>query len=161
VICCRDAVAAMRSLRSDRHLLSVPGGFIGMSQAVGSFRCRAEYSGTRFHAVMERCRGDNPEDIQYRTAGRLPSRTSGIITRARTQKSCCARQRITWNGNFDPRDSLARLKIPGLWVLWWRDRNVNVDLSIERLEMLRLLAPNYSYRVLSDYDHQLGGIIRT
>jgi pimeloyl-ACP methyl ester carboxylesterase len=59
----------------------------------------------------------------------------------------------------DPRDSLSKLAIPGLWYFGGRDNSIPVDLSIERLQ--NLVAGGHTvfeYRVFPGYDHELGGI---
>jgi alpha-beta hydrolase superfamily lysophospholipase len=155
-----DAVAAMRSLRSDRHLLSVPRGFIGISQAGWIVPMAAlKYSGTRFMLLWSGAVETTHEDIQFERLALAEPDFWDHHTHEDVKKLLStATDNVEW-ADFDPRDSLARLKIPGLWVYGGRDRNVNVDLSIERLEMLRSAGhPNYSYRVLPDYDHRLGGI---
>ena len=64
---------------------------------------------------------------------------------------------LPW-ANFDPREALSKLKIPGLWMFGGRDRNMNVDLSITRLKGLSAAGhPGYSYEMFPDYDHNLAG----
>jgi len=61
--------------------------------------------------------------------------------------------------DLDPREALSKLTIPGLWLFGGRDRNMDVDVSIERLNGLITAGhDNYSYRLFPDYDHRLGGI---
>jgi uncharacterized protein len=155
-----DAAAAMRSLRSDRHLLSVPRGFVGMSQAGWIIPMAAlKYRETRFMLLWSGAVETTHEDVQFERLALAEPDFWDHHTREDVQRLLrTATDNMQW-ADFDPRESLARLKIPGLWVYGGRDRNVNVNLSIERLEMLISAGhPNYSYRMLPAYDHQLGGI---
>jgi pimeloyl-ACP methyl ester carboxylesterase len=61
--------------------------------------------------------------------------------------------------DYDPRAALDQLKIPGLWLFGGRDRNADVDLSIERLKGLIARGHfNYEYHLYPSYDHYLGGL---
>ena len=61
--------------------------------------------------------------------------------------------------DLDPREALGTLSIPGLWLFGGRDRDVDVDLSVERLKGLIAVGhSHYSYQMYPNYDHQLGGL---
>ena len=53
----------------------------------------------------------------------------------------------------DPSESLAKLKIPGLWIFGEKDGSVPVDLSIQRLKKLIETGGQYSYVLFSDLGH--------
>lgn len=53
----------------------------------------------------------------------------------------------------DPRDALARLAIPGLWLFGGRDVQVPVQLSIERLRAVDLAGTRFEYRLFPQLDH--------
>lgn len=53
----------------------------------------------------------------------------------------------------DPRDPLAKLSIPGLWLFGGKDIQVPVNLSIERLEVLKAQGKPYVYRVFPELGH--------
>lgn len=64
--------------------------------------------------------------------------------------------RIAWP-NLDPRTALSKLTIPGLWVFGGQDRNMYVDVSVDRLDgLIKNGHHNYEYRLFPNYDHQLG-----
>ena len=65
---------------------------------------------------------------------------------------------FSW-ADYDPRDALHQLKIPGLWLFGGRDRGVDVDLSIERLKgLIEYGHSNYEYHLYPSYDHSLGEV---
>jgi uncharacterized protein len=53
----------------------------------------------------------------------------------------------------DPTESLARLKIPGLWIFGANDGSIPVDLSIKRLGALRKSGHAYDYVLFSASGH--------
>lgn len=53
----------------------------------------------------------------------------------------------------DPRDSLAGLSIPGLWIFGGQDVQLPVQLSIERLESIAPSGAKLEYRVFPALDH--------
>jgi uncharacterized protein len=56
----------------------------------------------------------------------------------------------------DPVPALAKLTIPGLWMYGDKDRNVDADLSMRKLDQLILRGHvNYSYRVIAGANHFL------
>jgi pimeloyl-ACP methyl ester carboxylesterase len=67
---------------------------------------------------------------------------------------------LDW-ADFDPLPVLRELTIPGLWLFGGRDRNVDVDLAIQRLDSLIADGhANYQYRLYPAYDHYLSGMDR-
>ena len=55
----------------------------------------------------------------------------------------------------DPSDPLAKLSIPGLWLFGGKDIQVPVNLSIERLEVLKAQGKPYVYRVFPELGHDI------
>ncbi|MET1053919.1 MAG: alpha/beta fold hydrolase [Pedobacter sp.] len=53
----------------------------------------------------------------------------------------------------DPRDALARLSCPGLWLFGGKDIQVPVALSTERLNTLKAQGKPYMYRLFPDLGH--------
>ncbi len=155
----KDAATAIRALRQERRLSNVPRGFIGGSQAGWIIPAAAlKYREARFmlfwsgaiettheNLLFERTALADADFWSHHTPDDVREIMSGLV------------DDLTW-ANFDPRAALERLSIPGLWMFGGRDRNVNVGLSIERLNGLIADGhPDYSYRVFAEYDHALGG----
>jgi len=53
----------------------------------------------------------------------------------------------------DPRTALGKLSIPGLWLYGGKDIQVPVNLSIERLNVLKAKSMPYDYQVFQAYGH--------
>lgn len=53
----------------------------------------------------------------------------------------------------DPRDALAMLSIPGLWLFGDKDVQVPVNLSIEQLDALKARGKSYKYQLFSELGH--------
>lgn len=53
----------------------------------------------------------------------------------------------------DPRDALARLPIPGLWLFGGKDIQIPVHLSMEHLDALRSKGKPYEYRLFPELGH--------
>lgn len=53
----------------------------------------------------------------------------------------------------DPRDVLAQLSIPGLWIFGGKDIQVPVNLSIEQLNVLKTNGKNYVYKLYPALGH--------
>jgi uncharacterized protein len=133
-----DAAAALHALGQEKALRNVPLGFLGGSQAgwivpVAALKRRE----ARFMLFWSGAVETTHENVRFERNG--------------------AADDLTWT-DFDPRPALGRLKIPGHWMFGGRDRNVDVRLSITKLDALIADGhPDYSYRVFDEYDHWLGG----
>lgn len=57
----------------------------------------------------------------------------------------------------DPSETLRSLSIPGLWLFSDNDGSIPVDLSIERLQMLRQAGHRYDYVLFSGLGHNNKG----
>ncbi len=56
--------------------------------------------------------------------------------------------------DFDPRDSLSRLSIPGLWLFGGRDQSIPVALSVRRIDGMRSVGHHrFEYRVYPALGH--------
>lgn len=154
-----DAAAALQSLRTERELHGVPVGFIGGSQAGWIIPLAAlKNRQARFMVLWSGAVETTHEDVLFE---QIALRDLGFWhhhTDEQAQKIMTGLQdNMSW-ANFDPRKALSRLTIPGLWIFGGRDRNVNVELSIERLNgVIAAGHPDYSYRLFPNYDHGLGG----
>lgn len=153
-----DAAAAFTALDREVVLRGVPRGFIGVSQAgwiipaaarkVRTARFMVFFSGavetTHEDVLFEHRTVNDPAFWDHHTHEEVRSMLNGIV------------DPFQWP-DFDPRNDLKKLKIPGLWIYGGRDRNVDADLSMERLgELAAHGHPNFEYRVYPSYDHFLG-----
>jgi pimeloyl-ACP methyl ester carboxylesterase len=153
-----DAAAAFTALDREAMLRGVPRGFIGISQAgwivpaaarkVRAARFMVFFSGaaetTHEDVLFEHRTVNDPGFWDHHTHEEVRSMLKDVVDPFR------------WP-DFDPRNDLEKLKIPGLWIYGGRDRNVDVDLCIERLgELAAHGHPNFEYRVYPSYDHFLG-----
>jgi pimeloyl-ACP methyl ester carboxylesterase len=153
-----DAAAAFTALDREAVLRGVPRGFIGISQAgwiipaaarkVRVARFMVFFSGaaetTHEDVLFEHRTANDPGFWDHHTHEEVRSMLKGVV------------DPFGWP-DFDPRNDLKRLRIPGLWMYGGRDRNVDVDLCMERLgELAAHGHPNFEYRVYPSYDHFLG-----
>lgn len=149
-----DAVAALEAL-SDRVADDVPVGFTGISQAGWIVPLAAERSPLAKLIVLWSgpvCKVSE-EDIYSkhtsdRDSGEVPSYEEALDAR---------REPYVWpdflGTDTDPRDSLTKLSIPGLWIFGAGDGSVPVDLSIRRLDELREQGFPYEYVLFPDLGH--------
>jgi pimeloyl-ACP methyl ester carboxylesterase len=154
-----DAAAALQSLGSEKRLRGVPLGFIGASQAGWIIPLAAlKNRDARFMVLWSGAVETTHEDVLFEHVAQPDPAFWDHHTHQDLQKIMAGvTDHMAW-ASVDPRDSLSKLTIPGLWIFGGRDRNVNVDLSITRLKGLVAAGhPNYSYRMFPDYDHYLGG----
>ncbi len=161
-----DAAAALRALRQDRRLQHVPLGYVGVSQAGWIIPSSATKSpNARFMVLYSGAVETTHEDIRFEYLTLSDESFwdhhthEEMKTLIRPPLRAVPYLGATYWSDFDPRESLSKLTIPGLWLFGGRDRNMDVDLSIERLNELTAAGhDNYSYRLFAGYDHQLGGI---
>jgi alpha-beta hydrolase superfamily lysophospholipase len=132
-----DAQAALELLAREPALHGVPAGFIGISQAgwiipiAASRASEAKFmvlwsgpvSTVHEEMLFSRITSEDPNFWEHHSreevGKQLASTTDDI--------------RFT---DTDPRDSLMKLSIPGLWIFGGRDTSLPVDLSIKRLSEL-------------------------
>ena len=155
-----DADAAMVTLSKEPRLRLAPKGFIGSSQAGWIIpQAALKAHGAKFMVLWSGAVETTHEDVEFErlaaapdfwdkhTHAELPSMMNDPANRID----------FAW-ADYDPRTALDQLKIPGLWLFGGRDRNADVDLSIERLKGLNAHGhSNYQYHLYPGYDHYLGG----
>jgi hypothetical protein len=154
-----DAAAALQFLRSEKRLRGVPLGFIGASQAGWIVPLAAlKNHDARFMLLWSGAVETTHEDILFEQVALSDPAFWEHHRHADVQTIMAGvPDHLAWD-DFDPRQALSRLTIPGLWMFGGRDRNVNVDLSIAGLKGLIAAGhPAFSYRIFPDYDHRLGG----
>jgi len=156
-----DAAAAMDALRKEPGLRQIPKGFIGASQAGWIIpQAALKARGARFMVLWSGAVETTHEDVLFEQLAaasdfwdkhrheELPSMMNDPANKID----------FAW-ADYDPRTALGQLKIPGLWLFGGRDRNADVDLSMERLKGLIALGhSNYEYHLYPPYDHYLGGL---
>jgi pimeloyl-ACP methyl ester carboxylesterase len=162
----RDAAAALQMLGVQPRLRALPLGFVGISQAGWIIPLAALTAPqARFMLLFSGAVETTHENVQFEylaladpdfwdhhtheemTTLALPPLSGMPIFGT-----------LEW-ADLDPREALAQLTIPGLWLFGGRDRKVDVDLATQRLDGLIAAGhDNYSYRLYADYDHRLGGI---
>ena len=161
-----DAATALRALGKERRLQGVPLGFVGVSQAGWIIPTAAVKNPTaRFMVLFSGAVETTHEDVRFEYLamddnGFWDHHThEDMKTLIRPPLSAVPYLGTTDWADLDPREALSKLSIPGLWMFGGRDRNMDVDLSIERLNgLIAAQHGNYAYRTYPDYDHQLGGI---
>lgn len=154
-----DAAAAFRSLRDDKQLGGVPLGFIGGSQAGWIIPAAALIDrDARFMVFWSGAVETTHEDVLFEQLAEPDPTFWDHHAHEEFRRSMVETpDQFAW-ANFDPRDALSKLAIPGLWIFGGRDRNMNADLSITRLKGLIAAGHHdYSYRMFPNYDHFLGG----
>ena len=156
-----DATAAMDTLRKEQGLREVPKGFIGSSQAGWIIpQAALKTNGVRFMVLWSGAVETTHEDVEFEQLAAAPDfwdkHTHAELPSLMNDPA--NRIEFAW-ADYDPREALGRLKIPGLWLFGGRDRNADVDLSIERLRWLVARGhSNYEYRLYPSYDHYLGNL---
>jgi pimeloyl-ACP methyl ester carboxylesterase len=153
-----DAAAALHALWQEKALRKVPLGFLGGSQAgwiipVAALKRREArfmlfWSGavetTHENLLFEQTAAADADFWRHHTPDEVRRIMTGVV------------DDLKWT-DFDPRPALARLSIPGHWIFGRRDRNVDVHLSISKLDALIAQGhPGYSYGIFDEYDHWLG-----
>jgi len=156
-----DAAAAMDTLREERTLRLVPKGFIGQSQAGWIIpQAVLKARGARFMVLWSGAVETTHEDVLFEQLAAAPDfwdqHTHAEVSKMMNDPANSIE--FAW-ADYDPRAALDQLKIPGLWLFGGRDRNADVDLSIERLKGLIARGhSNYEYHLYPSYDHYLGGL---
>lgn len=150
-----DSIAALNVLHEHPKTKELPIGLTGISQAGWIVPIAAEKSGVADFMVLWSgpVSKVSEEDIfsKYTSdldAGRVPSYAEALSSR-KTQ--------YIWpdflGKDSDPSDSLAKLKIPGLWIFGKKDGSIPVDLSIQNLQKLSDASPGYEYVLFSGLGH--------
>jgi pimeloyl-ACP methyl ester carboxylesterase len=150
-----DAVAAMDVLGKDGRLEGVPKGFVGFSQAGWIIPIAATKSPiTKFIGLWSSPVCTVSEQLHFQSlAGNDANFWKSHTQEQVTEYMKSVRYRPD---DVDPRSSLARLSIPGLWLYGATDNLVPVDYSIGRLDgLIRQGHNNFEHRIVPGYGHNL------
>lgn len=151
----QDAQAALNVLSNNSKTRSLPLGLTGISQAgwiVPIAAANAKdtdfivlWSGPVTKVSEEDIFSKYTADLD---SDRVPSYEEALAARTRP---------YIWptflGKDTDPKNSLAKLKIPGLWIFGLNDGSVPVDLSINRLSTLIYSGYQYEYVLFSGSGH--------
>ncbi len=150
-----DAISALKKLSSHPSLKGKPVGLAGISQAGWIGPLAAEKSDLAKFLLLWSgpvCKVSE-EDIFSKYTSDREGRTAPTYDealRARTDE-------YVWpdflGKDTDPRESLKKLSIPGLWLFSDNDGSIPVGLSIERLQGLRMGGHRYDYVLFSGLGH--------
>jgi alpha-beta hydrolase superfamily lysophospholipase len=149
-----DAAAATKALANHPAMKGIPVGIAGISQAGWIAPLAAERSGARFLVLWSApvCKVSE-EDIYSQYTADKDARVAPAYRVALAAR----KEKYVWPAFLgrdpDPNESLARLKIPGLWIFSDNDGSVPVDLSITRLQSLRAAGHRYDYALFSGLGH--------
>jgi uncharacterized protein len=152
-----DAISALKALSLHPALKDLPLGLTGISQAGWIVPLAAEKSGIADFMVLWSgpvCRVSE-EDIFSKYTADLDGKDRRVPSYAEALNS--RKQKYIWpdflGKDSDPGESLAKLKIPGLWIFGENDGSVPVDLSIRRLKNLKDSGHQYDYVLFSGLGH--------
>jgi dienelactone hydrolase len=153
-----DALVAVHELEGRPQLDGIPIGLLGISQAGWIIPLAASKS--RLVKFMVLWSGPVSTVHEELTFSRLTGETDEFWTNHSRAQARELLQGVPDEQTFpdtDPRDTLSRLRIPGLWLFGDRDPSIPVDLSIQRLEQLVSRGKRqFEYRILPDKSHSLG-----
>jgi pimeloyl-ACP methyl ester carboxylesterase len=150
-----DAVAALAALLRNPSLKGIPAGFAGISQAGWIAPLAARRSGLAKFLVLWSgpvCKVSEEDIYSIYTRDR-ESRMAPAYQQALSSRE----QPYVWPDflgvDTDPATSLRDQAIPGLWIFSDNDASIPVDLSIERLQLLRADGHRYEYVLFSGLGH--------
>jgi uncharacterized protein len=151
-----DASAALNALARHPSMKGVPPGLAGISQAgwIAPLAAQRSQGVVKFLLLWSGpvCRVSE-EDIysiytRDQDARTVPSYPQALGSR---------KENYLWPDflgvDTDPATSLAKLSIPGFWIFSDNDASIPVDLSIERLNILRAAGRRYDYVLFSGLGH--------
>lgn len=154
-----DAIAALNVLRKHHKTRNLPLGLTGISQAGWIVPLAAEKSNEKSNVVDFIVLWSSPvskvseEDIFSKFTADLDNEQIPSYEKALTSRT----SKYIWPAflgkDTDPRDSLVKLKIPGLWIFGGNDGSIPVDLSIQRLTKLKSSGLEYDYVLFSNAGH--------
>jgi uncharacterized protein len=150
-----DAIAALQKLASHPSLKGIPVGFAGISQAGWIGPLAAEKSNlARFLVLWSGPVSKvSEEDIFSKYTSDRDSHTPPTYDEALRSRTDAYVWPDSLGKDTDPRESLKRLSIPGLWLFSDNDGSIPVGLSIERLQALRKDGHRYDYVLFSGLGH--------
>ncbi|MEO8062896.1 MAG: alpha/beta hydrolase [Pseudomonadota bacterium] len=150
-----DASAALNALTRNTSLRNVPLGLAGISQAGWIAPVVAlENRAAKFLVLWSSpvCKVSE-EDIYSKFTADRETRLAAPYSQALASR----REPYVWPDflgvDTDPASSLDSLTIPGLWIFSDNDGSVPVDLSIVRLQALRMKGHPYEYALFSGLGH--------
>lgn len=150
-----DAVAALNALARHPSMKGVPAGLAGISQAGWIAPLAAQRSGAAKFLVLWSgpvCRVSE-EDIYSIYTRDQDARVAPSYRQALRSR----KDDYIWPDflgvDSDPSTSLRDLEIPGLWIFSDNDASIPVDLSIERLQVLRAAGRRFDYVLFSGLGH--------
>lgn len=150
-----DSIAALSILRKHPETKTLPLGLAGISQAGWIIPLAAERSKDVDFVVLWSapvCKVSEEDIFSKYTSDKdgasIPSYDEALRSR---------KEKYVWpdflGKDTDPRESLAKLKIPGLWIFGENDGSIPVDLSIQRLRKLTEAGHKYDYALFSYFGH--------
>lgn len=151
-----DAVAALTTLQEHLRFRNVPVGFIGFSQAGWIIPIAAARSpAARFIGLFSGpvCTTSEQLDFQEWTQ----DNPDFWKTHSREQVTEHMKSVRYRPDDVDPRVSLTKLSVPGLWLYGDRDILVPVDLSVDRLQGLEAQGHKFESRIVPNHGHELLG----
>jgi pimeloyl-ACP methyl ester carboxylesterase len=153
----QDAVAALDVMSRHPRLQKLPLGFLGASQAGWIAPIAAtKSSATDFIVLSSGPVSTVAEELPF---GAWAERTPDFHQKNTAQDVAKYLETVMYHpGDVDPRESLSRLSIPGLWVFGSNDSSVPVALSAIRLEELIKGGHAYEYRVFPGLGHNFQGL---
>jgi len=150
-----DASAAVDVLKRDPHLQRVPVGFVGVSQAGWIIPLAA----TKSKVVKLIALWSGPvctvsEQLHFQD---LASNDPDFWkTHTKRQVADYMKSTPYRPDDTDPRTSLSKLSIPGLWLFGGQDNLAPVDLSVARLkDLIGQGHHNFAYKIFPEYGHNI------
>ncbi len=150
-----DSVAAINVLRAHPRTKALPLGLTGISQAGWIVPLAAEKSQAVDFMVLWSgpvCKVSEEDIFSKYTSDLDGKRVPSFEEALKSRKT-----KYIWpdflGKDTDPSDSLAELKIPGLWIFGEYDGSVPVDLSIRRLRKFVESGREYEYVLFSSLGH--------
>jgi len=150
-----DAAAAFDAISGRDSLMNVPIGFAGISQAGWIVPMAAAKSKSSKFVLLWSgpvCKVSE-EDIYSKYTSDRDSDEPPSYARALKSRTV----KYVWpdflGKDTDPKESLAKLSIPGLWIFGGRDGSIPVDLSIEGINELKRKGFPYEYVLFSGSGH--------
>ena len=150
-----DAAAAIAALRGRDELDGTALGFAGISQAGWIAPRAAEKSGLADFLLIWSgpvCKVSE-EDIFSKYTKDRDGQDIPTYAEALAARQLPYRWPDFLGTDSDPSTSLRRLSIPGLWIFGGKDGSIPVDLSMQRLDILRSEGLPYEYVLFSDQGH--------
>jgi uncharacterized protein len=150
-----DAVAAFGVLSKNPHTNGLPAGYVGFSQAgwiapLAALKTpSAKFIGLWAGPVCTTSEQLHFQDLTGNDADFWKSHTAA-------QVGAYMRSTPYRTDDVDPRKSLSKLSIPGLWLFGDQDNLIPVTLSASRLdELIRQGHKNFAYKIIPGYGHNI------